>query len=165
LSGETVRGIRVAIQGNTIPETHMSTLTTNSARGALSLPDLRSAHWLLRLSVAGTFIYHGLTKFPALEAGAQFMGMPLWLWTLIAVVEVAGGLALLAGGALRTQAGDLLTRAGGVSVIAIMLGAIGLVHWGQWSNMPSDTHPAGGMEFQTLLLATGLYFTARGNAG
>jgi putative oxidoreductase len=45
-----------------------------------------------------------------------------------------------------------------------MLGAIALVHWGQWSALPSETHPVGGMEFQTLLLATGLYFTLRGNA-
>jgi putative oxidoreductase len=92
------------------------------------------------------------------------MGMPVWLWTLVAVVEIVAGLALVAGGALRSTIGDLLTRVGGVSVIAIMLGAIALVHWGQWSALPSETHPVGGMEFQTLLLATGLYFTLRGNA-
>jgi putative oxidoreductase len=142
----------------------MSTLTTNTARsGGLSLGDVPAAHWLLRLSVAGTFVYHGATKFPALEAGAQFMGLPLWLWTLVAVVEVAAGLALLAGGAVRSRLGDLATRAGGLGVIAIMLGAIALVHWGQWSALPSETHPVGGMEFQTLLLATGLVFALRGN--
>jgi uncharacterized membrane protein YphA (DoxX/SURF4 family) len=111
----------------------MSTLTTNNAPRALSLPDVSQAHWLLRLSVAATFIYHGVTKLPALEAGAAFMGMPVWLWTLVAVVEIVAGLALVAGGALRSTIGDLLTRVGGVSVIAIMLGAIALVHWGQWS--------------------------------
>jgi putative oxidoreductase len=44
-----------------------------------------------------------------------------------------------------------------------MAGAIYLVHWGQWSNIPSETHPFGGMEFQTLLVATGLFFVLRGN--
>lgn len=137
--------------------------TPNSALSSLSLPDVPAAHWLLRLSVAGTFLFHGIEKLPALEAGAAFFGFPLWLWTLVAVVEVAAGLALLAGPLLRGAIGDLVTRAGGVSVIAIMIGAIALVHWGQWSNLPSETHPAGGMEFQTLLLATGLYFAVRGN--
>lgn len=142
----------------------MSTLTTNNASRAYSLPDISQAHWLLRLSVSATFLYHGVTKLPALEAGAAFMGLPVWLWTLVAVVEIVAGLALLAGGTMRSALGDLLTRIGGVSVIAIMLGAIALVHWGQWSALPSETHPVGGMEFQTLLLATGLYFTLRGNA-
>ena len=44
-----------------------------------------------------------------------------------------------------------------------MIGAIYLVHWGQWSNVPSETHPFGGMEFQTLLLAVGAFFVLRGN--
>ena len=142
----------------------MSTLTTNNAPRAFSLPDFAQAHWLLRLSVAATFLFHGFEKLPALEAGAAFMGLPVWLWALVAIVEIFAGVALVAGGALRSNIGDLLTRFGGIAVIAIMIGAISLVHWGQWSALPSETHPVGGMEFQTLLLATGLSFTLRGNA-
>lgn len=130
---------------------------------SLALPSIDKADWLLRLPVAATFIYHGLDKFPSLQAGAEFMGLPLALWTLVAVVEVVGGLAILAGGLLTSRAGDIVTRFAGLSVIAIMLGAIGLVHWGQWSNIPSESHPAGGMEFQTLLLCAGLFFVLRGN--
>lgn len=138
----------------------MATLTTNTP-AINALGDY--AHWLIRLPVAATFIYHGVDKLPALEAGAAFMGLPVWLWTLAAVVEIIAGLALIAGGALRTQLGDLATRLGGLSIIAIMIPAIYLVHWGQWSNLPSETHPVGGMEFQTLLLALGAFFVLRGN--
>lgn len=127
------------------------------------LPSLASADWLVRASLAGTFLYHGLDKFPALEAGAQMMGLPVWVWTLVAVVEILGGLAILAGRAIAGPIGDLTTRAAGLSFVVTMIGAIALVHWGQWSNIPSESHPAGGMEFQTLILATGLFFVLRGN--
>lgn len=142
----------------------MSSITTNNTvTGSLTVPTIPAAHWFVRLSVAATFIYHGVDKFPSLAAGAEFMGMSLALWTAVAVLEVVAGLALLAGGLLRTTAGDLLTRFAGIIVIAIMIGAIYLVHWGQWSNLPSETHPVGGMEFQTLLLALGAFFTLRVN--
>lgn len=44
-----------------------------------------------------------------------------------------------------------------------MFGAVYLVHWGQWSKIPPETHPIGGMEFQMLLIATGIFFALRGN--
>jgi putative oxidoreductase len=91
------------------------------------------------------------------------LGLPLWLWTLVALVETAAGLGILAGGALRSAAGDIATRLSGLGIAATMVGAIWLVHWGQWSNIPSESHPFGGMEFQTLLLAIGLFFVMRGN--
>ncbi|MFW5881066.1 MAG: DoxX family protein [Roseicyclus sp.] len=137
--------------------------TTTPPASAFALPDIPAAHWLIRLSIAGTFVFHGLDKLHALEAGAAFFGLPLWLWTAVAVAEIGAGLFLLAGPLLKTATGDALTRLAGVLVVAIMIGAIALVHWGQWSNIPSETHPAGGMEFQTLLLAAGLYYALRGN--
>lgn len=141
----------------------MASVTTNNYSETRSLPVFGGADWLIRLSVAATFIYHGLDKFPNIAAGAEMMGMPFIVWFLVAAGEIAAGLALLAGGALRTNIGDILTRLGGVGVAVIMVGAIYLVHWGQWSNIPSESHPFGGMEFQTLLLATGLFFVLRGN--
>jgi putative oxidoreductase len=92
------------------------------------------------------------------------MGMPFALWTAVAVIEVLAGIGILAGGALASRTGDILTRLSGVGVAVIMVGAIALVHWGQWSNIPSESHPFGGMEFQTLLLAVGLFFGLRGNS-
>jgi putative oxidoreductase len=45
-----------------------------------------------------------------------------------------------------------------------MIGAIVMVHWGQWSFVATDTHPMGGMEFQVVLLLMGLYYLVRGNS-
>lgn len=141
----------------------MTTLSTNGGSSALTLPGATAAHWLIRASLAGTFLFHGITKFPYLAAGAEMMGLPFWLWALVAVVETAAGLGILLGGAMRNRTGDVITRASGLGMIAIMIGAIWMVHWGQWSNIPSETHPFGGMEFQTLLLAVGAFFALRGN--
>lgn len=139
----------------------MASLTTNTER---SLPLARpGADWLIRLSVAATFIYHGVTKFPDIAGAAEMMGLPYIVWLAVALGEIAAGVALLAGGAVQTRLGDAVTRLGGVGIAIIMIGAIAMVHWGQWNNVPSETHPFGGMEFQTLLLATGLFFVLRGN--
>ena len=141
----------------------MASVTTNTAQHESALPTIGGADWLIRLSVAATFIYHGVTKFPNIAAGAEMMGMPFALWLAVALGEIAAGAALLAGPLVSNMIGDLLSRFGGVGIVIIMIGAIYLVHWGQWSNVPSETHPFGGMEFQTLLLATGLFFALRGN--
>ena len=138
----------------------MTSITTNERT---ALFDVVSADWLIRLPVAATFVTHGLSKFPIIAAGAEMMGLPFIVWLAVALGEVGAGLALVAGGAWRGFAGDVLTRLGGAGAAAIMVGAIALVHWGQWSNIPSETHPFGGMEFQTLLLATGVFFALRGN--
>lgn len=141
----------------------MTTTTTTTTLRAFNLPVFDYADWLIRLSVAATFIYHGATKFPNISAGAEMMGMPFLIWFAVAAGEIAAGLAIVAGGVSRGAMGDILTRLGGLGVAVIMVGAIALVHWGQWANAASETHPIGGMEFQTLLLATGLFFALRGN--
>lgn len=140
-----------------------STTTNNSLSAGGFLPSFASADWLIRLSAAATFIYHGATKFPNIAAGAEFMGLPYIVWLAVALGEILAGAALIGGGLVRSPLGDLVTRLGGLGMGVIMVGAIGLVHWGQWSALPSETHPIGGMEFQTLLLALGLFFALRGN--
>ena len=110
-------------------------------------------HWGLRLAVAGTFIYHGVAKFPPDGFAANF-NFPIIVGWAVAIGEVAAGVLLIVGAFGK----EILTRLGGLIVIVIMIGAIALVHWQNgWSNQN------GGMEFQTLLLLTGLYFAARGN--
>ena len=142
----------------------MTSTTTNSTNStALSLPTVGGADILIRLSLAGTFIFHGLDKFPNIAAGAEWMGLPYALWLLVALAEIAAGVGILAGRFIPNTIGDLTSRVSGVVIAVTMVGAIYLVHWGQWSNMPSESHPFGGMEFQTLLLATGLFFALRGN--
>ncbi|MCG8433774.1 MAG: DoxX family protein [Gammaproteobacteria bacterium] len=106
-------------------------------------------HWGLRLSLAATFLYHGYTKFP-IEAGG-FMPVPL-TWA-VALAELAGGVFLIAG-----FWKDIITRLGGLIVVVIMIGAIGMVHWKNGWNVMN-----GGMEFQVLMLVTGLYFLVKGN--
>lgn len=110
-------------------------------------------HWLMRLSLAATFLLHGYIKFP-IEAAVQMMQMPAPAVLVIAVSEFVAGVALIVG--VFTK--DWLTRLGGLIVVVIMIGAIVLVH-GQngWNSMN------GGMEFQALMLAVGLYFLVRGN--
>ncbi len=117
------------------------------------------AHWLLRAALASVFLFHGIGKFMDLAGTAEMMGgMPMAV--LAAVMETGGGALILVGG----FGNDLLTRLGGLLIAPVMLGAIAMVHWGQWSFAPSDTHPMGGMEFQVTLLMVALYFVFVGNS-
>jgi putative oxidoreductase len=118
------------------------------------------AHWLLRLAFAGVFLFHGISKFIAPAAFAEMMQLPLFITYAVAFAEVAGGLGLLAGAALRL---GWLTRLAAAATLPVLIGAIAMVHWGQWSFVASDTHPMGGIEFQVVLLAIAGYFLVRGN--
>ncbi len=109
-------------------------------------------HWLLRLSQAGTFIAHGIPKFPPDDMVA--MGMPVIVGWLVAFGEVGAGLALIVG----AFADERLTRLGGLLVVVIMTGAISIVHVKNGWLVQN-----GGMEFQVLMLAAGMYFLTKGN--
>lgn len=117
------------------------------------------AHWLLRIALASVFLFHGLTKFPQLQGMAEMMGMPVFMIALVALAETAGGALILVGG----FGPDWATRLSGLLVAPVMIGAIAMVHWGQWSFAPSETHPMGGMEFQFTMLLLALYFVIVGN--
>lgn len=112
-----------------------------------------NAHWLLRLSLAATFLYHGITKFP-IAAFSAAMGMPVPMAWAVALAEIVAGVCLIAGGV----ANEKLTRLGGLIVVVIMIGAIFMVHLSKGFNVMN-----GGMEFQLLMLATGVYFATKGN--
>ena len=119
----------------------------------------RSAHWVLRIALASVFIFHGADKFVGLNGFAQMMNLPYAIAFLVAAAELAGGILVLAGGISR----DWITRLGGALLIPVMVGAITLVHWGQWSFVPSESYPMGGSEFQATLLLISLYFVLKGN--
>ncbi|MDZ7768090.1 MAG: DoxX family protein [Woeseiaceae bacterium] len=108
-------------------------------------------HWGLRLSLAATFIFHGVTKFPV---EGPMMGMPVAMVWMLAIAEIVAGIFLLAGAFGK----EILTRLGGLIVIIVMIGAIVLVHAKNGFNVMN-----GGMEFQLLMLVTGLYLTVKGN--
>jgi putative oxidoreductase len=119
----------------------------------------KHAHWALRLALAGVFVYHGASKFIGWPQFPEMMQLPYVIAFLVALAELGGGLLVLAGSFTR----DWITRLGAAMIIPVMLGAIVMVHWGQWNFVPSETHPMGGMEFQVTLLLVALYLVLRGN--
>ena len=117
------------------------------------------AHWPIRATLAGIFIYHGLIKFPMAGMMAEQMGMPVFVVYLLATAETLGGIFIVAGALFN----ELLTRIAGGIFAVVMLGAVMMVHWPRWSFIASDSHPMGGMEFQVLVMFVGLLFLSSGN--
>jgi len=120
----------------------------------------RHAHWLPRVAFASVFLFHGGAKLADVAGFAQMMSLPLTVAWLVTAAELAAGLGVLAGPLLRR---DWITPLAGLAAVPVLLGAIAMVHWGQWSFVPTDSHPMGGMEFQVLLLLLALWLTAVGN--
>lgn len=119
-------------------------------------------HWLLRAVLAGIFIYHGLIKFPVAAGMAAGMGMPLFIVYVLALAETIGGVLILIGG-LKITGAEMATRVAAAIFAVVMVGAISLVHWPQWSFVATPAKPMGGMEFQTLVLVVSVYFLVKGN--
>ena len=120
------------------------------------------AHWLPRSSLAATFLYHGLGKFPAAAGMAEMMGMPVVMVYLLASMEVAGGVLILWGGV----GPDWATRIAGLIFSVVMLGAIFMVHLPNgWNSINMGGGNEGkGAEFQVLILAVSLVFALKGKA-
>ncbi|MCV2888041.1 DoxX family protein [Ruegeria aquimaris] len=129
---------------------------------ALSM-DAPMAHWLLRFALSATFLFHGANKATQIPTAAETFGLSTGTMSMVASVEFAVPAFLALGGLTSSQLGDVLTRLAGLLAIVILVGAISVVHWGQWSFAPSDTHPYGGMEFQVTLIAIALFFVFKGN--
>ena len=117
------------------------------------------AHWLLRVTIASVFIYHGLGKAMDLGGFSQMMGLSTPIAALVTFAELAGGIGILVGAFTN----DLITRLSGLAIAPVLLGAIFMVHWPRWNFMAAEGFPAGGMEFQVVLLLIGLYFLVMGN--
>lgn len=127
-----------------------------------TLDSLKShAHWLLRVSLAGVFLYHGVVKVMDLEAFSQMMGLSTGVAVLVALAEIAGGVGIIVGAFTN----DLITRLAGLAIAPVIFGAIVMVHWGRWNFMPADGFPAGGMEFQVVVLLIAVFFLVMGNTG
>ena len=121
------------------------------------------AHWLLRLTIASVFIFHGVLKLENISGFAQMMSLSIPVAVLVALAEVAGGLFVLGGGFRTDKLGDMMTRLGASLIIPVMIGAVILVHWGRWNFVPSEDFPMGGMEFQISLLFVCVYLLLKGN--
>lgn len=120
----------------------------------------RHAHWALRLAILSVFLYHGLDKFGDLGGFAEMTGLPLAMAVLVALAEAGGAVLVFVGGFTR----DWVTRLGALAIIPVMLGAIFMVHWGQWHFMATESHPMGGMQFQVTLFLILLFLLLTGNA-
>jgi len=120
------------------------------------------AHWLPRLSLAATFLYHAAGKFPIAADMAQMLGWPVALVYLLACAEITGALLILYGGI----GPDWATRLGGLIFAAVMLGAIFMVHlpYGFNSVNLGSGNMGKGFEFQLLILAVSLLYAFKGNA-
>ncbi len=125
----------------------------------------RNAHWLLRIALASVFVYHGVLKFQNLDGFAQLLPISYLQVVLVAAAETAGGLLVLIGGVGGRTVSDFATRFGAALNIPVLIGAIGLVHWGRWNFVPTESHPMGGFEFQAVLLLVSLYLVFTGNKG
>ncbi len=119
------------------------------------------AHWLLRIGLAGVFLFHGIGKVMDLGGFSQMMGLSTPVAALVTLAEVAGGVGIIVGAFTN----DLITRLAGLAMVPVLLGAIVMVHGPRWSFTPAEGFPMGGMEFQVVLLFTALYFLVMGNAG
>ncbi len=119
------------------------------------------AHWLLRIGLAGVFIFHGIGKVMNLGGFSEMLGLSTAVVALVAFAELAGGVGIIVGAFTK----DLITRLAGLALAPVLLGAIFMVHWGRWNFTPAEGFPMGGMEFQVVLLLMALFFLVMGNAG
>ena len=124
-----------------------------------------NAHWLLRIALASVLVYHGILKFQNLEGFAQMLPISFLEVVLVATAETVGGLLVLLGGFRDDRVSDIATRVGAALNLPVVIGAIAIVHWGQWNFVPSESHPMGGFEFQAVLILIMLYLVATGNRG
>ena len=110
-------------------------------------------HWLLRLSLATTFIVHGYPKLVD-PSGLINMGLPNIIAYLVGPFEFFGGIMLIVGGLGQNEKFSNITKIGALLIAIIMLGAIFVVHLGDgWK----------GNEFQVLILSCCLLFMFKGN--
>jgi putative oxidoreductase len=126
---------------------------------SLIAPLARHAHWALRIALVGVFLFHGLDKLGKLSEFAEMAGLPVAVAVLVALAEAGGAILVFLGGFLK----NWMTRLGAVVIMPVMLGAIFMVHWGQWHFMATESHPMGGMQFQVTLLLILVYLALRGN--
>ncbi|HEX6308043.1 MAG TPA: DoxX family protein [Longimicrobiales bacterium] len=112
--------------------------------------------FLIRLVLGTIFLAHGAQKVFAFgvsgfSAGLAEMGVPLpaLMGGLVVLAELVGGIAVVLG---------LLTRVAALGIVAVMAGAIGLVHW------PNGFFAPDGFEFNLMLMgaAVGLIVMGAG---
>lgn len=119
------------------------------------------AHWLPRLSLAATFIYHGFPKLAMAGDIAGMMGMPVFMVIMLGMIEVGGALIFIWGGIGPEWA----TRIPPLFFTAIMIGAISMIHIHHgWNSLNMGDNSGQGMEFQVLIITVSLLYAFKGNS-
>jgi putative oxidoreductase len=108
--------------------------------------------FLLRFSLAGIFVYHGMGKLQHPEM-ASMMKLPTYIFIFVGIIEIAAGFGFVIGVFLNNKIAVIITKLSALAIMPIMVGAIAFYHWGRWRFLASETHPMGGMEFQVLILS------------
>ncbi len=111
---------------------------------------------LVRLAAAAAFLYHGAAilfgafEGPGLQGFSQFTHLPMPVAFLVGLAQFGGGLAMLTG---------VLARLGAGGIIAVMLGAIFMVHLQKGFDVSK-----GGMEYPLtqLLIAVAILVAGAG---
>jgi uncharacterized membrane protein YphA (DoxX/SURF4 family) len=127
-------------------------------RASRVMPRPSFAHWLLRLPLAGVLLQYGIDKFPISADEAAGFGVPVVLWALAALGEIAVGILLIAGGVLRGSLGDLATRLAGAGAAMIVFGVLYVAYWAPPLDMLLFN------QFHVLMIANGLFLALAGNA-
>jgi putative oxidoreductase len=111
---------------------------------------------IIRLAAAAAFLYHGSAILfgafggPGIQGFSQSTHMPVPVAFLVGLAQFGGGLAMLTG---------VLTRLGAAGIIAVMLGAVFMVHLPKGFDVTK-----GGMEYALtqLLIAIAILITGAG---
>lgn len=133
----------------------MVAVTDVIARTARVLPRTRHADWLLRVPLAMVLFQYGFDKFPLSADVAAGWGLPLFLWALAGVGEIAVAALLLLGGFWRNRAGEVMTRLAGAGAAVIVAGVIAVAYRAP----PLDLLMFN--QFHILLLGAGLYLALK----
>jgi putative oxidoreductase len=127
----------------------METLTPEQKRMGLAL-------LIVRLASAACFLYHGSAILfgafggPGPQGFSHFTHLPLPVAYLVGIAQFGGGLAMLTG---------VLARLGAAGIIAVMLGAIFMVHLNKGFDVTK-----GGFEYALtqLLIAVAILISGAG---
>lgn len=111
---------------------------------------------MVRIAAALAFLYHGSAVLfgafggPGIAGFAQYSHVPVFVAFLVGLAQFGGGLAMLTG---------VFARLGAAGIIAVMLGAIFMVHLSKGFDITK-----GGMEYALtqLLIAVGILIAGAG---
>lgn len=129
------------------------------------IPEFCLSHWLIRLPLIVVFLQQGFDKWPVDPETAMAFGLPVFVWWVVVLGEIGGGIGLAVGGLLASKFwddflrdfGDLITRFSGITIASIMTGVIWIAQPESFMDVILYDH------FHVMLWVGGMFFALRGN--